>query len=77
MRPSGFTTSLSSTWMTGFLAFCIDSLIKVHGKALNRINLFRIFVKLVNDIGEEATAGGGHAVGHIGGKLSVRFGKVF
>lgn len=49
----------------------------IVGEAFNGIDLSGRFVESVNDIGEKAATGCKHAVGHVGRKLSVGFGKIF
>lgn len=51
--------------------------VKVPGETLYRIDLFRIFMKLVNNVCQKTALRGEHAVGHIGCKLSVGFRKMF
>ncbi|SOY29930.1 hypothetical protein AMURIS_02651 [Acetatifactor muris] len=48
----------------------------MSGEPFHRIDLFGIFVELVNNICQEAAAGSEHAVGHVGGELPVRSGKL-
>lgn len=53
-----------------------DAFVQMSGEALHRIDFFGRFVKLVHDVCEKAAVGGKHAVGHVGGKLPFRFGKL-
>jgi hypothetical protein len=48
----------------------------VAGKTFHGIHLFGILVKLVNNVSEDAAAGGKDAVSHVGSKLPVRLFKV-
>ena len=50
----------------GAQGFCRDAFVQMSGETFHRIDLFGIFVELVNDICEEAAAGSEHAVGHVG-----------
>ena len=49
------------------------SLCQVAGEAVNRVNLFRWLVQLINDVGEQTARGSQHAISHVYRKFSVEF----
>lgn len=42
----------------------------------SRVEIQKILMKLIRDIGQKVAAGGEHAIGHVSSKLSVWFGKM-
>lgn len=54
-----------------------NAFVQMSGKTYYRIDLFGIFMKLVNDICQKAAFRSKHAVGHISSELFVWFGKIF
>lgn len=56
----------------GAQRFCRDAFAQMSGEPFHRIDLFGIFVELVNDICQETAAGSEHAVGYVGSKLPVQ-----
>ena len=53
------------------------TLIEMSGEAVNRVDLFSLFVKAVYDISEKTAVGSKDAIGYIGSKLFIRFRKLF
>ena len=47
------------------------------GKTVNDVDLSGRFMQLVNDIGEQAAAGGENAIIHVGDELSFGFRQLF
>ncbi len=60
----------------GIQGFARDAFIQMPGEAFNRIDLFRMFVECIHDVGQKAAARSEHTVGHIGGKFFIGFGEL-
>ena len=54
-----------------------SSFSEMPGKTVNDVDLSGRFMQLVNDIGEQAAAGGENAIIHVGDELSFGFRQLF
>lgn len=60
----------------GFLCSSRNSFIQMFGQAFSGVYLFGIFMKLVNNVSQQAVSVGKYAVSHVSSKLLLRSGEV-
>ena len=60
----------------GMQGFYRGAVIQMPCKPFYGIDLFRRFMKLINDIRKKTAAGSEHTISHVSSELSIRFGQV-